>query len=323
MAGVAQEPKVLLNEKPVSHQVLDYLCRISGKQTVAGQHNDLKIVEEPFKWTEAIHVMTGRHPGLWSSDFSFDYRLKQRWKMVHEAERQWKAGAIINLMWHACPPTCLEPCTFGKGIKSHLTDDQWHELISEGSPLQNVWLQRVDSLAPYLRYLEEQGVEVLFRPLHEMNHRAFWWGGRPGPNGTRRLYQITHDRLAKYHGLQNLVWVWDVQDESRDLADYDPGAAYWDVMALDVYGKSGFTQEKYDDALRVAGKKPVAIGECAVLPKPEVLSGQPRWVFFMAWAGRVTENTPEQIKALYDSPRVLTLDKLPPHLETSSVLNAH
>jgi mannan endo-1,4-beta-mannosidase len=170
----------------------------------------------------------------------------------------------------------------------------------------------VDSLVPYLRYLEDRGVEVLFRPLHEMNQGSFWWGGRPGPGGTMRLYQITHDRLMKYHGLSNLIWVWDVQDLSRDIAEYNPGPSYWDIMAYDVYNKSGFTQEKYEEVLKVAGDKPIAIGECDRLPSPEVLNSQPRWVFFMGWASLIHErNTPELIRATYDSPRVVTLDKLP------------
>jgi len=263
------------------HQVLDYLHSISGKQTVAGHHNDRKIAVDPFKWTEDIYKMTGKNPGLWSSDFSYDYRMEHRWQMIHEAERQWNAGAIINIMWHACPPTRPEPCGWDHGVKDDLTNDQWQELITEGCSLQKVWLQRVDSLVPYLRYLEERKVEVLFRPLHEMNQGSFWWGGHPGPNGTRRLYQITHDRLEKHYGLKNLIWVWDVQDLSRDIADYNPGQSYWDIMAYDVYNKSGFTQEKYDDVLKVAGDKLIAIGECDHLPSTEVLSLQPRWVFFL------------------------------------------
>jgi beta-mannanase len=173
-------------------------------------------------------------------------------------------------------------------------------------------MERVDALVPYFRYLEERGVEVLFRPLHEMNQGAFWWGGRPGADGSLRLYQITHDRLVKHHGLRRLIWVWNIQDLRRDFADYDPGAAYWDVMSLDVYAKSGFTQQKYEDVLAVARGKPIGIGECDRLPTPEQLDAQPRWTFFMGWAGLVHErNTPEAIRATYASPRVLTRDELP------------
>jgi mannan endo-1,4-beta-mannosidase len=232
--------------------------------------------------------------------------------MIREAAAQWKRGAIVNIMWHACPPTMPEPCTWDEGIMSQLTDEQWRELITPGTPLNLVWLERVDSLVPHLRALEAEGVEVLFRPLHEMNQKAFWWGGRPGPDGTRRLFQITHDRLTKHHGLKNLVWVWNVQDLSRDFAEYDPGPDYWDILSFDIYADSGFTREKYEDMLRLAGDKPFGIGECKVLPTPGELEAQPRWSFFMGWAGLVHENTSaEAIRATYAEPRVLTLEEMP------------
>ncbi len=293
-------------------QVVSFLKRITGTSVVAGHHNDRKIVEDPFKWTAAIRETTGREVGLWSSDFSFDYRIEGREQMTREASAQWKRGAIVNIMWHACPPTIPEPCTWDEGIMSQLTDEQWHELITPGTALHRTWLERVDSLVPHLRALETQGVEVLFRPLHEMNQKAFWWGGRPGPDGTRRLFQITHDRLTKHHGLKNLVWIWNVQDLSRDFEAYDPGPDYWDILSFDVYADSGFTSEKYEDLAALAGNKPFGIGECSVLPTPAELAAQPRWSFFMGWAGLVHEkNTADEIRATYADPRVLTLEEMP------------
>jgi len=38
----------------------------------------------------------------------------------------------------------------------------------------------MDDIAQYLQWLDLNGVEVLFRPLHEMNQNCFWWGGRGG-----------------------------------------------------------------------------------------------------------------------------------------------
>ena len=55
---------------------------------------------------------------------------------------------------------------------------------------------------------------------------SFWWGGRPGPEGTRRLYQITHDYLFHNKSLTNLIWTWNIQDFvtlPSDADDYNPG----------------------------------------------------------------------------------------------------
>jgi len=192
-----------------------------------------------------------------------------------------------------------------------LDDAQWAELISDGTPLNSIWKKRMDDIAVYLQYLEENDVEVLFRPLHEMNQGKFWWGGRPGPQGTAALYRITHDYFTNEKGLSNLIWVWDMQDMSRDFADYNPGDAYWDIFAFDVYDK-GYDVVWYNYILPIVGNKPMAIGECSKLPSPETLIQQPRWIFFMPWAELVKEaNTEDEIKALYHDPQVITLDEMP------------
>jgi mannan endo-1,4-beta-mannosidase len=295
-----------------STKVLPYLQRISGTKTLAGQHNK-EPNAEPTKWTDYVYKTTGKYPALWSGDFLFQQEnIDNRWKMIKEAERQYRQGAVVNIMWHACPPAAGEPCGWDPGLLNQLlTDAQWQELTTDGTPLNKTWQSRMDDIAVYLQYLKDKKVEVLFRPLHEMNQGKFWWGGRPGPQGTARLYQITHDYLKNKKGLTNLIWVWDMQDMSRDFAAYNPGAQYWDVFAFDVYDK-GYDKSWYDYILPIVGKKPMAIGECEKLPTPAVLAQQPRWVFFMDWAELVQEkNSVEALKTLYNDPRVLTRDELP------------
>lgn len=295
-----------------SFKTLDYLHSISGKYTVAGQHNK-EPNAIPDKWTNEIYSITGKYPGLWSGDFLFqEENIENRQLMINEAEKQWHNGALVNLMWHACNPAFEEPCAWDSvGVMSHLTDEQWKELITDGTPMNDRWKKRMDQVAVFLQELEDKGVEVLFRPLHEMNQGAFWWGGRKGPDGTAALYRITHDYFTQTKGLSNLIWVWDMQDMSRDFAEYNPGDAYWDVFGFDVYDK-GYDASWYQYILPIAGDKPMAIGECARLPSPEVLAAQPRWTFFMVWAELVVEsNTQEEIRRIYNAPAVLTRDELP------------
>jgi mannan endo-1,4-beta-mannosidase len=104
-----------------------------------------------------------------------------------------------------------------------------------------------------------------------MNQGVFWWGGRRGSEGTRKLYQLTQDYFVRNKGLTSLIWVWNVQDLAgnaqglaRDIADYNPGSNYWDVATLDVYGS--YQSWKYDAMVRVSGGKPIGIGECEKLP---------------------------------------------------------
>lgn len=301
-----------------SFKSLNYLYSISGVKTVAGIHNR-EPNTIPSLWTDSISVLSGKTPALWSGDFLFlSEDVKARWSMIHEAEKAWNKGSIVNIMWHTCSPANAEPCKWDQdGVLDQLTDEEWTSLVSEGGRLNKVWKTRLDGIATYLQYLEDKKVEVLFRPFHEMNQPVFWWAGRKGSNGTARLFQITRDYLQKEKGLTNLIWVWDVQDFetlAQDLQDFNPGHDYWDILAFDMYGsdQKGYTQDKYNACVKAAGGKPIAIGECQQLPTMRELIAQPKWTFFMSWAElTVKHNSLEQIKELYEAPVVITLEEMP------------
>ena len=55
-----------------------------------------------------------------------------------------------------------------------MRDEDWYDLITEGTALYDRWVAMMDDISQYLQYLKDQGVEVLFRPLHEMNQG--WYG---------------------------------------------------------------------------------------------------------------------------------------------------
>ncbi len=310
----------LYSESPgqTNFKSLNYLYSISGSKTVAGIHNR-EPNSIPSLWTDSITIKSGKTPGLWSGDFLFlPEDIKARWDMIYQAEKSWKKGSLVNIMWHTCSPVHSEPCAWNEtGVLDHLNDAEWTSLITEGGELNITWKKRLDEIAMYMQYLKEKGVEVFFRPFHEMNQPVFWWAGRKGVDGTAKLYQITHDYLKYTKGLTNLIWIWDIQDFKTleaDLIDYNPGSEYWDLLAMDMYSSdgTGYTLSKYNACLKVAGGKPIAIGECQLLPTSAELLGQPKWTFFMSWAElTVKNNTLPQIKELYKAPNVVTLDELP------------
>lgn len=298
-------------------KTLDYLYSIAGKKTLTGIHNR-EPNATPARWTNEVYATTGKYPALWSGDFLFQGdNINNRQVMIDEAKAQWNKGAVVNIMWHACNPALSEPCNWddGKGVLSAMSDQQFKDLLTDGTEINKRWKKMMDDISVYLQQLEDAGVEVLFRPLHEMNQAKFWWGGRPGINGTAKLYRLTHDYIKNTKGLSNLIWVWDMQDFGTlesDLTRYNPGKAYWDVAALDVYDGSGFSPAKYKAMVNIADGKPIGIGECEKLPTPQELSEQPKWSFFMGWSELTfSKNTEAEIKALHTAPNVITLDQMP------------
>jgi mannan endo-1,4-beta-mannosidase len=295
---------------PETGALLRYLDSISGHYTMTGQHN---FPNDASRWTDRAYDLTGKYPALFGEDFGFSAAedkdsIESRPSMIAEVKRQYQNGAVIALTWHAVRPTDDEPVSFRDSVQGHLTDFEWHELLTPGTDLNRRWCAQVDVIAGYLEQLRDAHVPVLFRPYHEMNGNWFWWGGRPGKDGSAALYRQLYDRYVNLHHLDNLVWVWNVNTPGGNagpIADYYPGAQFADVLTMDVYGE--FKQEYHTDMLELAAGKPIALGEVGAAPTPDILSAQPHWTYFMIWSNIVdSSNTPESLEAIYSAPQSLT-----------------
>jgi mannan endo-1,4-beta-mannosidase len=297
---------------PEARALLTYLASISGQGYVTGQHNYPNVGS---RYTDLAYDLTAKYPGLFGADFGFSAgddkdSVLGRPAMIEEAERQWRSGALIAMTWHEVRPTEDEPVTFHDSVQGHLTDYEWHQLLTPGTPLYLRWCAQVDVVAGYLRQLQDAHVPVLFRAYHEMNGNWFWWGGRPGKDGSAALYRQIYDRFVNVHHLNNLIWVWNVNAPSGNagtIADYYPGARFADVVTMDIYGE--FKQDYYDSMLTLAAGKPIALAEVGAVPSQQVLAEQPRWAYFMSWSELVrASNSPAQLHAAYDSPRAINRD---------------
>jgi mannan endo-1,4-beta-mannosidase len=291
--------------------LLSFLQGISGKQILIGQHN---YTMNRAQYSEKAAEISGKYPALWGSDFGHGKdSLDKRQEMIDEAKRQHAQGSIVSLMWHAVRPVDEETAGWKESVQNSLNGEQWQELVTPGTPLHTRWLAQVDGIAAYLKQLQDAKIPVLWRPYHEMNGGWFWWGNKPGEKGYAALWRLMYQRLAEHHGLNNLLWVWNANAPNQwagAYADFYPGAAYVDVLAVDIYG-ADWKQSHYDDLLKLADGKPIALGEVGEMPTPAVLDKQPRWTWFMTWPNYLTEkNTPEVVKAIYDDPRTLTRDEV-------------
>jgi mannan endo-1,4-beta-mannosidase len=296
---------------PQAGGALAYLRQISGQYTIAGQHNK-EPADQPSQYTAKAHDITGQYPGLWGGDFFFGGSdVANRQRVVDQAKLEWSHGAIVTLTWHMCPPTQGSSCAWSGGVESDLSAAQWSELLTDGSNLNNRYKARLDEVVPYLRQLQDAGVQTLFRPLHELNDGWAWWGGRPGANGSAGLYRITHDHLVG-KGLTSLVWVWAAKDvDMGDAAAYYPGARYVDVVALDVWMKPNPSSSDYQTMQTIAQGKPIALGETGTIPSPELLAAQPRWTYFMEWSEYLQgSNSNAAIQRTYFDGRVLVLAEM-------------
>jgi mannan endo-1,4-beta-mannosidase len=307
------------NASPEARALLKFIYSLSGQHVLTGQHNFPNTKDASTLGAARIY---GKVPAIFGQDFGFAApgdkdAAAARPDMIAEVKRQYALGSIITLCWHAVPPTADEPVTFQPrrgatnqnlaSVQGHLTDQQWHDVITPGTDLNKKWCAQVDVIAGFLKQLQAAHIPVLWRPYHEMNGNWFWWGGRLGDNGTKVIYRQIFDRLVNYHHLDNLIWIWSVDRPSqpdRQFVDYNPGTNYFDIAALDVYG-SDFKQSYYDDLLVQAAGKPITLAEVGPPPTLAVLATQPRWTWWMTWAGNVRHSG--AVQALFDDPRSYSL----------------
>ncbi len=329
---MAVAPPVSPNASPEAKALLKFMYTISGKYTLTGQHNFPNNVDSS---TVRIFERLGKTPSVYSTDMGFSQEGDQdsylaRSKIVKESIRQHQLGAIITICWHAVPPTTDEPSAFNarrlvrdfghepdpnrlETVQGQLLDEQYVDLMTPGTDIYNNWAKQVDSVAHYLKLLEDAKVPVLWRPYHEMNGSWFWWGGQHGEYSTERIYRQIYDRLVNIHGLTNLVWVWSVDrtgsadnpDEARFFAHYWPGTEYLDIVSLDVYGRD-FQQVFYDSLEIYANGKPMILGEVGNPPSAKVMATQPKWALYVIWAGGFVNQ--DGLQEIVDHPQMLDLE---------------
>ena len=290
-----------------AQKLLSYLYQIKGHKILSGQHN---YAHERLRSTDSVIAITGKTPVIWGSDF---LDANNRQNVVDEAIRQYNSGSIVTLMYHQVKPFDHDSLGFSKSVKGRVTDKQWEQIVTPGTEYYNMLIEKIDNVAGYLKQLQEAKVPVLWRPYHEMNGMWFWYGNRPGPEGFVKLWHIMFERYVNYHKLNNLIWVWNANaprdwknDEAYPYELFYPGDNYVDVLAADVY-KNDYKQSHHDQLLNLGKGKPIALGECGVLPTPEILQNQPEWVWFMDWARFIwTANEPEKVRELYNFEKVVT-----------------
>jgi len=294
--------------------LLEYIYEISGQVTLSGQHC------APIRGSSrlsVVHRLTGKYPAVFGQDFGFSYPgywdgINFRQQIVDEAIQRHRDGFIITLMWHAVPPTMEEPVSFEEGIKHRLSKEEWQALVTPGTELNERWKAQVDVIAWFLKQLKYAKVPVLWRPYHEMNGGWFWWGKQKGPEGYTKLYRMLFDRFVTFHGLDNLIWVYNTNEVKLGVDRHDayyPGADVVDIIATDVY-KTGYNKENYRQLKALAGTKPIALGEVGLPPGKDILKKQPDWSWFMMWHDPVMDKK-GLFKGAFNNPQVYSLKDLP------------
>ncbi|KAK0702396.1 GH26 endo-beta-1,4-mannanase [Lasiosphaeris hirsuta] len=288
-----------------------YLLSIYGKKILSGQ--------QELSHADWIGKQTGKTPALVSVDL-IDYSPSRVERgtvgtAVEEAITHHNRGGIVSVLWHWNAPAGLydtEENKWWSGFYTRATDFNLTTALSSTTNTNYTLLIRdIDAIAVQLKRLQSAGVPVLFRPLHEAEGAWFWWGAS-GPESAKKLYALLYDRLTNHHGVNNLIWVWN-----SVLPEWYPGDATVDILSADVYAQgNGPMSTQYDQLIKLGqDKKMIAASEVGAAPLPRLLQAyQTHWLWFAVWGDSFIDNPDwnslENLKEIYNSEYVLTLDKI-------------
>ena len=311
----------------------NYLKSIYGQKMLTGCWT-----ETQFGGNDNVERCAGETPAIWGQDMNSWYRSRtdpnwintwnsniQGFKTAH------KRGQILQVNWHWQMPSSkingvYTRDAWGKdaaGNVQMMTAQQWNDFVTPGTALYNAMIEDIDyHVVNFLKKIvDDKGkpIPIIFRPLHEIDGGWFWWTCTTDPTKTAKLFKIMQDRIINYHGVHNLIWVYNpgvvcnggswppyqTSELPRRKAFY-PGDAFCDITGIDLYdfdpvvrGTYANTGKTYRDAFNmmkaIAPAKMIALCEAEGLPDPAKCFTDPNyapWLYCLPWfSDQYSDNT--------------------------------
>ncbi|SDA29872.1 Carbohydrate binding module (family 35) [Ruminococcus sp. YE71] len=344
---------------PEAKSLMAYLKSVYGKHIIAGQQEIYGGGHGGnYEWeNEFLENLTGKVPAIRGVDF-MNYNPLYGWDDgTTERCIEWatERNGIITASWHINIPKDFENYTLGERVdwkgctyKNYQSGEgsqsfDTRNVVIEGTKEYDYFQLAIKDLAEQLTRLQDAGVPVIWRPLHEAQGNEgnysdgtawFWWGDR-GAETYKEIWKLLYNTLTEEYGLHNLIWEFNSYDYSNSATWY-PGDDYVDIVAYDKYnveynrgdGKSSGPNllaipAKFDSLYALTnGKKMIAMAENDTIPALDNLVVEDAgWLYFCPWydggedGGTAFLGTAyqdhDELKKIYQSEYCITLDELP------------
>ena len=222
---------------------------ISGQQEIYGGGNDGDS-ELEFNY---IKDKTGKLPAIRGFDF-MNYNPLYGWDDgTTERAIEWAKdkNGIVTASWHINVPIDFEnyelgdavdwkKCTYKNYQESNSTFNTANVLV-EDSKERAYFEEAMKDLAEQLLKLQDAGVPIIFRPLHEAQGNEgnygngtswFWWGDR-GSDVYKEIWKLLYNTLTETYGLHNIIWEFNSYNYSNSPTWY-PGDEYVDIVCTEL-----------------------------------------------------------------------------------------
>ena len=264
-------------------------------------------------------------------------------------EELWKMGGIPTYTWHwkvgedtvfytqGSPagfnnPGCTEGVMGTSGTNTCFNytkafkGDKCQEIDETSQEYKDI-VADVDIVSGYFKQLQNKGIAVVWRPLHEASGGWFWWG-TASPECYVQLYRLVFKRMVETNKLNNLIWVWNINTDPALGYDYSalnaawyPGDEYVDIVAVDIYdplNDHNSAANYYNKIVSDVGtSKMIALSENGAIPDIDsIAEDKAYWSYWMTWSQTWSGNflektTTEMWKKNLDDERIIALDNMP------------
>ncbi len=313
------------NADDCAKRLMSYLCDNYGTNILTGQYCDTGLYG---KETACIWKETGKFPAVIGLDM-MNYSPTcvefsgASGRTVEYAQEAWEAGAIVTMCWHwHAPRDYVTGTWYSSFYKEHTNIDLDKIMSGEDAAGMDALLSDMDAIAVELQKLQQAGIPILWRPLHEASGGWFWWGNCEAQSYIE-LYRLMYDKFTNEYGLNNLIWLWNGQD-----ADWYPGDDVVDIVGIDIYAGGHEYNSQIATFLEVNryadGKKMVVLSENGTIPDPDLMIRDgAMWGFYATWSGDFVAGSGainhyseeytdlDVLKRVYEHEHMITLDELP------------
>lgn len=354
------------NATPETQSLMNYLASVYGEHIISGQQEIYNGGPHDFEYEfNYIKDTTGKSPAIRGFDFLnaanplYGNEDGTTNRMISWAKDN---NGIVTASWHITVPKKFSSYNVGDKVDwSNATYGVWEDsaktipatdfdtakVLEEGTKEREYYMLCLKMLAEQIQKLQDAGVPMIFRPLHEAEGGGgedgswFWWG-KSGSAVYKDLWKLTYKTLTEDYGLHNIIWEWNSYTFDTSTNWY-PGDEYVDLVAYDKYNctdwSTGSAVLVHNDSAiggtfyslveQYGGKKMVAMAENDSIPTLENLQMEKAgWLYFCPWYDGGQDNTnflsneifnkKEDLKEIYTSDYCITLDELPENLYSNS-----
>ena len=299
--GDYSQSLVTENPLPAASRLYEYLLSIYGKNTLSGAMAHVDWNTDEAQW---IGIQTGKYPAIAFFDYIHLPDSPSNWidyGDITPVKEWWNAGGLVGIGWHWNVPVSSESSvmTFNTETKDSDGNTVVNTFSAADAVVDGTWENGVlkadlKEVAGYLMLLQDEGIPVIWRPLHEAAGNTytygtgawFWWGA-DGAEAYKALWKYMFDYFESA-GIRNLIWVWTTQTSSYSDADYAfyPGDEYVDIVGRDIYDNSdaGSIAGQFSAIAQMTTHKMVTLSELGnVADMASQWDAGAKWLFFMPW----------------------------------------